>query len=319
MRNITILLMLLLLLACGIKPELPNQIPNTEVFSEDDYVIQYRWLLDGVADLHLSSTSRIFYAIHNDSLNIFPAYTRKDSVSIEGWCKFLGLEEPVYLADGRDYAAHLWVYDAADGNVKGFDGSLFAVDSLDVELSFTDDWEDVVAVCADTDGHVFVADRGTNLIYRYHVSGSAGNPDVDEDGFLSWTSQGGGATVRDMAYADGNIVLLTTAPDGSSSENLLMLQILDPVNGPQGEFEYFDDLLGDPRSISADGDHLFVTDYADTSLWEIGWDLLPSEANRVNSDEKVQLLNPVSFTINEGRVYVADPELGMIVDYEKRQ
>ena len=68
----------------------------------------------------------------------------------------------------------------------------FAVDNLDVELSFTDDWEDVVAVCADTDGHVFVADRGTNLIYRYHVSGSAGNPDVDEDGFLSWTSQGGG-------------------------------------------------------------------------------------------------------------------------------
>jgi hypothetical protein len=256
----------------------------------------------------------IFYVIQDqDSLSIYPAYRQTTLVELSGKRLFQGLDEPLLLADGIDESLRLWVYDGADETLKGYDGSEF-LDSLEVEISFQDPaWQNVVAIAADDAGHVFVADRTPNKVYRYRVDDSPGGLELVDDGELQWTSQGAGATVRDIAFHGGRILLL--------DDGLPTLQELDPVQGPLDPpiFEYFSDLLDQPISLAADGDHYFVMDRADTTVWEIGRDLVVEEALRVNSDELERLLEPSTLTLNDGRVYVADPSLGKIIDYEKRQ
>lgn len=317
MRTASRLLLISLLLlagACGIKVDLPNQIPSTEPFSEDDYTITFQWLVPGVTEMLVGRNTGIFYVIQDsDSLSIYPAYRQTTLVELTGKRLFRGLTEPMLLADGMDEALRIWVYDAGDEHLKAFDGSEF-LDSLDLQFSYRDPaWQQVIAIAADDDGHVFVADRTPNKVYRYRMDDTPGGLELVPDGELRWTSQGAGATVRDIAYVDGRILLL--------DDGLCALQVLDPISGPLDPpiFEYFSDLLDQPVALVADVNHFFVVDRADTTVWEIGRDLVVGDALRVNSDDLEILLDPAAITLNDGRVYVADPTLGKIIDYEKRQ
>lgn len=304
----------LLVAACGLKPELPSQIPNTEVLGDESYEVNFRWLVDGVSDMLVHRSTNIFYVIQDaESLSIYPTYKREDLVTPSHKRLFEGLTAPRLLADGTDLDFRIWVYDAADDRVKGYDGGEF-LDTLTVRVSFTDAaWQSVVALAADDAGRVFVADRGLNRIYRYRVGGTPASPTVSADGQLSWTSQASGALVRDIAYAGGRLYLL--------DDGLGTLQVLDPATGPLDPplFGYFDDLLAEPSALVADADHLFVIDRADTTVWELPVDLAAGEQLRVNTHLKEILRAPSALTVVQGRVYVADPELGKIIDYEKRQ
>jgi len=196
--------------------------------------------------------------------------------------------------------------------VKGYRGGEF-LDTLTVQVSFTDPtWQEVVALAADDEGRVFVADRGANKVYRYQVSGEIGDLDVITAGELIWTSQAGGALVRDIVYADGKIVLLD---DGIGT-----IQVLDPLSGPQDPplFDYYDELLPEPTRITANEEHLFVINASDLTVWEIPLTLESEAELRVNTHNKEILESPTALTVVQGRVYVADPELGKIIDYEKR-
>lgn len=299
---------------CGIKPELPDQTPYSGGISEGDYYLEYRWYVDGVTDMVVGRDSGIFYVVQNrDSLGIYPAYVRKDTTRLEGRQLFQDLQQPRFIAEGRDFDLRVWIYDAGDGLVKGYDGNEF-LNELPVTVAFGDsDWQDVVAIAASDEAHVFVADRGPNRVYRYRVAGSAAEPEIVPDGELSWTSQGGGATVRDLAFAAGRLLLL--------DDVLLTLQVLDAESGPLDPplFAYLDGLMGQPELLTADGEALYVSDRADTSLWALDWELDLERAVQVNSiDDKTLPQRPVALTVNEGKLYVADPELGMILDYEKR-
>lgn len=303
-----------LVAACGAKPELPSQIPNTEVLGDESYEVTFRWLVDGVTDMLVHRSTSIFYVIQDaESLSIYPTYKREDLVTPAHKRLFQGLTAPRLLADGSDFDFRLWVYDAADDRVKGYDGGEF-LDTLAVQVSFTDAaWQDVIALAADDAGRVFVADRALNRIYRYRVGGTPASPTVSADGQLSWTSQASGALVRDIAYADGRLYLL--------DDGLGTLQVLDPATGPLDPplFGYFDDLLAEPSALVADAAHLFVIDRADTTVWELPVDLEAGEQLRVNTHLKEILRAPSALTVVQGRVYVADLELGKIIDYEKRQ
>ena len=312
-KTLSILMALTLTASCGIKPDLPDQTPFTGGISEGDFSLEYRWTVGGVTDMVVGRDSGIFYVIQDaDSLGIYPAY-RRANATLEGRQLFEGLIEPSLLAEGRDYDRRLWVYDRGDGAVKGFDGNEF-LDALPILMEFTDpDWQDIVAIAADDESYVFVADRGPNLIYRYRVEGDATDAEIFADGTLSWTSQGGGATVRDLAFADGNLLLLTDV--------LLTLQILDTETGPQDPavFVYLDGFIDEPGLITGAGSDIFVTDRADTTVWVMNWELQLEKAVRINAlDDDPALLDPVAMTVNEGKLYVADPELGKILDYEKR-
>ena len=300
--------------ACGIKPELPSQIPNTEVLGDESYEVAYRWLVAGVTDMLVHRSTSIFYVIQDaESLSIYPTYKREDLVTPNHKRIFQGLTSPRLLADGSDHDFRIWVYDAADDRVKGYDGGEF-LDTLAVQVSFTDAlWQDVIALAADDEGRVFIADRGLNRIYRYRVGGTAANPTVSADGQLSWTSQAGGATVRDIAIAAGRLYLL--------DDGLHTIQVLDPATGPLNPplFDYYDELLDDPIAITADAEHLFVINRADTTVWELSAALDAEGQLRVNTHAKEILRAPAALTTVAGRVYVADPELGKIIDYEKRQ
>ena len=50
---IAILAIFVLATACGLKPDLPSQIPSTEVLGDDGYEVGYRWLVGGCALLLL--------------------------------------------------------------------------------------------------------------------------------------------------------------------------------------------------------------------------------------------------------------------------
>jgi len=312
-KTISILLLLAATAGCGIKPELPDQTPFTGGLTEGDYALEYRWTVGGVTDMVVGRDSGIFYVIQDaDSLGIYPAYRRADAV-LHGRQLFEGLGQPALLAEGRDFDRRLWVYDLADGKVKGYNGNEF-LNPLPVLMEFSDPgWQQIVAVAADDDGHVFVADRGPNRIYRFRVEGGPGDAEVVGDGELSWTSQGGGATVRDLAFAHGYLLLV--------DDVLKTLQILDPLTGPQNPavFAYLDGFIDEPALVTGDRDAIFVSDRADTTVWAIDWDLQLDQAVRLNSpDDDLDLLDPVALTANEGKLYVADPELEKILDYEKR-
>ncbi|MBN2171407.1 MAG: hypothetical protein JW819_08810 [Candidatus Krumholzibacteriota bacterium] len=309
---IGILLPLLLAAACGLKPELPEQIANVEVVGDESYEITYRWLIDGATDMLVHRGTSIFYVIqHAESLSIYPTYKREDLVTPSHKKLFNGLVEPRLLAAGTDLGRRLWVYDAGDGLLKGYDGGEF-LEPLDVEISHGDPaWQDVAAVAADDEGRVFVADRAANKIYRYQVTGAPGSLHLAAAGQITWTSQLTGATVRDLDFAAGKLVLL--------DDGLKTIQLLDPAGVASPIFEYLSDLLADPVALVADADNLFVLDMADTSLWEIDADLDPTSALRVNTDDREVLRQPSAVTLNQGKVYVADPELGKVIDYEKRQ
>jgi len=300
--------------ACGLKPELPSQIPNTQLLGDESYEVTYRWLVAGVTDMLVHRSTSIFYVIQAaESLSIYPTYRREDQVTPSHKRLFQGLTAPRLLADGNDHDFRIWVYDAADDLVKGYDGGEF-LDTLAVQVSFTDPaWQEVVALAADDAGRVFVADRGPNRIYRYRVGGTPASPTVSADGQLSWTSQAGGATVRDIAFAGGRLYLL--------DDGLGTLQVLDPASGPLNPplFDYYDELLDEPIALTADGEHLFVINRADTTVWELSAELDPEGQLRVNTHAKEILRAPAALTVVAGRVYVADPELGKIIDYEKRQ
>jgi hypothetical protein len=300
--------------ACGMKPELPSQIPNTEVLGDESYEVTYRWLVEGVTDMLVHRSTSIFYVIQADeSLCIYPTYRREDLVRPNHKRLFQGLTAPRLLADGSDHDFRVWVYDEADKRVKGYDGGEF-LDSLAVQVSFTDAaWQEVVALAADDAGRVFVADRGPNRIYRYRVGGTPANPVVNADGQITWTSQAGGATVRDIAFAGGRLYLL--------DDGLGTLQVLDPASGPLDPplFDYYDELLDDPIALAADAEHLFVINRADTTVWELSATLEAAGQLRVNTHTKEILRAPAALTVVAGRVYVADPQLGKIIDYEKRQ
>jgi hypothetical protein len=308
-----ILAILILAAACGLKPELPSQIPSTEVLGDDGYEVGYRWLVGNITDMLVHRSTSIFYVIQDsDSLSIYPTYKREDLVTPIHKRLFQGLTRPELLADGTDRGFRLWVYDGDDGLVKGYDAGEF-LDTLQVELSFGDPtWQEVVAIAADDEGRVFVADRGANRIYRYQVT-SEGELEAEADGELIWTSQAGGATVRDIAYSGGNIILLD---DGLGS-----IQVLDPASGPLDPplFDYFDELLAEPIMLTANDEHLFVYNRVDTTVWEYSADLEPGSELLVNTHTKEILLAPTALTVVQDRVYVADPELGKIIDYEKRQ
>ena len=309
-----LLLLALTAAACGLRPDLPSQIPNTQVLGDDSYEIAYRWLVGGVTDMLVHRSTSIFYVIQDaDSLSIYPTYKREDLVTPGHKQLFQGLIQPTLLADGSDQGFRIWVYDAGDGAVKGYDGGEF-LDTLQVEVTITDsDWQQVVAIAADDEGRVFVADRGGNRIFRYRIIGQPGSLYATEDGFLPWTSQAGGATVKDIAYANGRIYLL--------DDGLHTLQVLHPLGGPLNPplFDYYDDLLDDPVGLTADAEHLFVINRSDTTVWELATDLTPDSELRVNTHSKEILRDPLAFTVVDGRVYVADPTLGKIIDYEKRQ
>ncbi len=311
--TIIMLAILVLAAACGLKPDLPSQIPSTEVLGDDGYEVGYRWLVGGVTDMLVHRNTSIFYVIQDaESLSIYPTYKREDLVTPNHKRLFQGLTEPRLLADGYDRDFRLWVYDADDGLVKGYDGGGF-LDTLQVELSFGDPaWQEVVAIAADDEGRVFVADRGANRVYRYQVS-ATGELSAAADGELIWTSQAGGATVRDIAYSNGNIILL--------DDGLGTIQVLDPTSGPQDPplFDYFDDLLAEPVMLTANAELLFVYNQADTTVWEYAADLEAGSELLVNTHTKEILAAPTALTVVLDRVYVADPELGKIIDYEKRQ
>ncbi len=298
---------------CGIKPELPDQTPFTGGISEGDYSLEYRWTVLGVTDMVVGRDSGIFYVIQDaDSLGIYPAYRRADAV-LEGRQLFPDLVEPTVLCEGRDFDRRIWAYDQADGKVKGFDGNEFLSELSVIMEIYDPGWQDVVAIAADDDRRIFVADRGPNRIYRYRIEGDAGDFEVLADGEISWTSQGGGATVRDLAFADGFLLLL--------DDVLLTLQVLDPETGSQDPavFTYLDGFLAQPVHITGDGEAIFVSDLADKAIWAIDWDLNMDLALRVNAaEDDPALTDPVAITVNEGKLYVADPELGKILDYEKR-
>ncbi|TFG88077.1 MAG: hypothetical protein E4H17_02950, partial [Gemmatimonadales bacterium] len=118
--------------ACGIKPELPSQIPNTEVLGDESYEVAYRWLVAGVTDMLVHRSTSIFYVIQDaESLSIYPTYKREDLVTPNHKRIFQGLTSPRLLADGSDHDFRIWVYDAADDRVKGYDGGEF-LDTLAV-------------------------------------------------------------------------------------------------------------------------------------------------------------------------------------------
>ncbi len=197
--------------------------------------------------------------------------------------------------------------------MKGYDGGEF-LDTLSVQVSFGNPaWQEVAAMAADDEGRVFVADRGVNKVYRYEVTGGNGDLEVSADGELVWTSQAGGATVRDIAFSNGRIVLLD---DGIGT-----IQLLDPGSGPLNPplFDYYDELLPAPTVLSANAENLFVINSSDTTIWEIPADLAEGGELLVNTDTNAILQAPSAMTVVQGRVYVADPELGKIIDYEKRQ
>ncbi|MBC8366098.1 hypothetical protein H8E52_01675 [bacterium] len=313
LKTILLLTFMAAAVGCGIKPELPDQTPFTGGISEGDYSLEYRWTVTGVTDMVVGRDSGIFYVIQDsDSLGIYPAYRRANAV-LEGRQLFPDLIEPTLLCEGLDFDRRIWIYDEADGKVKGFDGNEF-LNELSVIMEFHDPaWRDVVAIAADDDRRIFVADRGPNRIYRYKVEGEAGDFEILTDGEISWTSQGGGATVRDLAFANGFLLLL--------DDVLLTLQILDPETGSQNPavFTYLDGFLDQPAHITGDGDAIFVTDRANNTVWAIDWDLNMNLALRINAqDDDPALVDPVAMTVNEGKLYVADPELGKILDYEKR-
>lgn len=318
MRHTTLIIFLvvtaILAAACGIKPPLPSQIPSTEVQGDDSYEVRYRWLVGGVTDMLVHRSTNIFYVIQDaESLSIYPTYKREDLVTPAHKRLFQGLETPLLLADGSDVDYRLWVYDEADGQLKGYDGGEF-LDTLQVRVSFGDPtWQEVVAIAADDEGRVFVADRGGNKVYRYQVTGTNGDLEVEDDGELIWTSQAGGANVRDIAFSDGHIVLL--------DDGLGTIQVLDPASGPLNPplFDYYDELLAEPTRLTADAENLFVVNLADTTVWEIDANLTPDGELLVNTHNKEILSAPTAVTVTQGRVYVADPELGKIIDYEKRQ
>jgi len=311
-RDIGILLPLLLAAACGLKPELPEQIANVEVVGDESYEITYRWLIDGATDMLVHRGTSIFYVIqHAESLSIYPTYKREDLVTPSHKNLFNGLVEPRLLAAGTDLDHRLWVFDAGDGALKGYDGGEF-LEPLDVEISHVDPaWQAVAAIAADDAGRVFVADRAANKIYRYLVEGSPGALSLAADGEVTWTSQLTGATVRDLDFAAGKLVLL--------DDGLGTVQLLDPAGVASPIFEYLSGVLADPVALAADAENLFVLDMGDTSLWEIDADLDPTSALRVNTDDREILRQPTAMALNQGKVYVADPELGKVIDYEKRQ
>jgi hypothetical protein len=308
-----LLLLLLLASACGIKSDIPTQIPSTEILGDDAYEVNYRWLITGVTDLLVHRRSDFFYVIqHQDSLIIYPSYRREDLVSPAPHKNlFRGLDTPRLLADGIDAKARLWVFDDGDGKLKGFDGSR-GIDTLYVEVEYRDPaWLSVTAIAADNAGRVFVADRLANKIYRYTVEVDGNDIELDPAGELTWTSQQTGARVRDIAFGAGKLILLDDA--------LMSLQLLDPAGVEVPVFAFLDNLLIRPTALSADAEHCFVVDMGDVSVWEIPLGLDASEALKVNTHTKVVLESPVAVTLNDGKAYVADETLGMVIDYEKRQ
>ena len=305
-----LLLFTLLAAACGVKPELPSQIPSTEVLGDESYTLPYYWVIGGVTDMLVHRGTRIFSIIQDaDSVSIYPTYARGDTLPSHKRL-FTGLTAPRLLADGSDHKFRLWVYDDGDATLKGFDGGEF-LDTLTEEIAHSDPaWQDVVAVAADNEARVFVADRAANKIYRYRVSDPPA-PELEADGEIQWVSQQAGATVRDLAYSAGWLVLL--------DDGLGTIQLLDPASELDPVFEYMDGVLAQPEAVTANEAHIFVMDRADTTIWEIGWDLEPDGARRVNEGANQVLRNPTAFTVNESKVYVADIEQGRVFDYEKRQ
>ncbi len=312
-RNLCWLLpIVVFVLACGIKADIPSQIPSTEILGDDAYEINYRWLIGGVTDLLVHRGSGFFYVIQDsDSLIIYPSYRREDLVDPQPHKQLLkGLDTPVLLADGLDRKLRLWVYDEGDGLVKGYDGGR-GIDTLTVELEFSDPaWQSVTAIAADNAGRVFVADRIANKVRRYEVREDDDVLEVVPAGEITWTSQQTGARVRDIAFAGGKLILLDDA--------LMSIQKLDPAGVEPSEFEFLDELLVEPITLSADDEHLFIIDNSDASVWEIPFDLDAAEALKVNTHTKEILASPVGVTLRSGSVYVADTSLGMVIDYEKR-
>lgn len=304
----------LLLVGCGLKMQIPDQIPSSGGFADADYEVTYRWLIPGVTDLLIARHSNIFYVIqHEDSLSIYQAYKREDMVTPDHWNLFDGLVSPRYLADGRDDAARLWVWDEGDGRLKAYDGSEFLA-VQQPQLSWQDgDWGEVVAIAADDDGHLFVADRGANRIWRYEVSTGPSGLELAADGEVGWISQGTGATVRDICFAGTRLLLLDDA--------LMTVQKLVPdADDTSGaEAFYLSDVLAAPTSISSDGEAIIVIDPGSGKVWDFGWEASADEVLRVDKDDKVTLADPIGTVLNGGKVYVADPVLEMVIDYEKRQ
>ena len=89
--RILLLATLLLAGACGIKVDLPSQIPSTEPFSEDDYTLAFQWLVPGVSEMLVGRNTGIFYVIQDqDSLSIYPAYRQTTLVELTGKRLFQG-------------------------------------------------------------------------------------------------------------------------------------------------------------------------------------------------------------------------------------
>ena len=313
-RAISLLfLSLALALGCGLKVDIPSQIPSTEILGDDAYEVNYRWLIAGVTDLLVHRRSDFFYVIQDsDSLIIYPSYRREDQVTPSPHKNlFRGLLSPRLLADGNDLKFRLWVFDDGDGKLKGYDGGR-GIDTLLVEIEFADPaWREVTAIAADDAGRVFVADRLANKVYRYRVELDGGVPELTPNGQITWVSQQAGARVRDIAFGGGSLILLDDA--------LFTLQILDPAGVADPRFAYMDALFIQPIALSADDENCFVVDLGDTSVWEIPLSLDPGEALKVNTHTKVILKSPVAITLKDGKAYVADAQLGMVIDYEKRQ
>jgi hypothetical protein len=299
---------------CGIAPPLPDQIPDTGLIVDEGYAIQWKWDIPGVTEMVVHRGPGIFYVIqHDDSLRIYATYYRNNGTP-PSKDLFQGLLSPRLLADGSDLAGpRIWVYDGGDDQLKGYDGGEF-LNPIEVELSYQDErWQDPVALAADDESRVFVADRGANRIFRYRVEEGLEDLELERDGEVGWVSQQVGATVRDLSFGAGRLYML--------DDGLKTVQILDPAGAADPIVGYIDDLLGQPTptALVADADHIFVLDAAGPTVWELDADFDAEKVLRVNQGDGDILVEPRALTLNDGKLYVGDPGLEQVLDYERHQ
>ncbi|MCP4546026.1 MAG: hypothetical protein GY835_06135 [bacterium] len=303
----------LLALACGIKTELPSQIPNTEPLGDEGYAANYRWNIDGITSMMFHRSGNIFTAIqHEDSLSIYPSYQKTFDVKPINKRIFVGLGTPLLLADGYSGHHRLWVLDDADGYIKGYHGRDIFADELEIEIQFTDpNWQDIVGIAADSHGRIFVADNAANTVYHYLLEDDA----ITLQGELTWGAQVS-SSIRDVDVAGDYVVLLV---EGSWAVRRFLLVgdefVEEDYVGTQREFT-------DPIAMVGRPGVCFVVDQGDSSVWELDLEDLNNPEGGVlvaAAAADTTIILPSAIAVNNDKVYIADSVLERVVDYEKRQ
>jgi hypothetical protein len=309
----SLIIITILTLACGLKTEMPSQIPSTTAAAVEGYDRQRIWFIDGVSDMLIHRASGIFSVIqHDDSLSIFKTFAA-DSITPANRRIFQGLQEPALLSSGFDTSARLWAYDRADDYLRGYDGYENS-DTMQADIVFHDEnWLSVVALAADDSAHIFVAEKINNKIYTYTVD----DGELDPTGELTWGAQVSSRIV-DMDFGGEYLLLLV---EGDWPLRRFVWSVASQVyeeldfNFPQQEFV-------NPSRIVTSATQCFVLDAGDSTVWELPIDEIddPGAGLLVTAARTDQaLIFPAGVALNDDKVYIADTEQGRVIDYEKRQ